>query len=175
MIQWWANDAAPTMSPPANLDLLPLSFCPPFSSLVIMVMNLMPSTPRSSILHCNYSQYFYRLHLSLSVRRTLPTRTISISVVTSRRPWWVSLTQYFCRISLAHSLLNLQKPKKDWKLPVSLPVLVVLLFIVFGGGMLALMTVWFAKPIGSLIISFIAYSFPCRFANLLLKCYKIEP
>jgi hypothetical protein len=97
MIQCWANDAAPTMSPPANLDLLPLSFCPPFSSLVIMVMNLFPSTARSSILHYNYSQYFYRLHLSLSVRRTLPTRTISISVVTSRRPWWVSLTQYFCR------------------------------------------------------------------------------
>ncbi|CAO3660182.1 unnamed protein product [Umbelopsis vinacea] len=35
------------------------------------------------------------------------------------------------------------KPKKDWKLPVSLPVLVVLLFIVFGGAFLAVLQIFF--------------------------------
>ncbi|KAM3584445.1 hypothetical protein VKS41_003260 [Umbelopsis sp. WA50703] len=35
------------------------------------------------------------------------------------------------------------KPKKEWKLPVSMPVLVVLMFITFGGAFLAILQLFF--------------------------------
>ncbi|GAB5589684.1 hypothetical protein Unana1_04584 [Umbelopsis nana] len=45
--------------------------------------------------------------------------------------------------TLTANALNNQKPKKDWQLPVSLPVLVLLLFIVFGGAFLAVLQIFF--------------------------------
>ncbi|KAG2181140.1 hypothetical protein INT43_008722 [Umbelopsis isabellina] len=35
------------------------------------------------------------------------------------------------------------KPKKEWNLPVSMPVLVVLMFITFGGAFLAILELFF--------------------------------